>query len=858
MSGNRAYLPLTAGALSAALFALTVVRPELLSGALLLMSVLAGLACGAVALRADSPNQAPWALLGLGYLAAAAGYVTAGSTWPVVPGDVAQLLFAASALLVLTAIIGFATSDHEEWTAALLHGLLLTTIGWVAVWQFDPRHALTGRLRWQPSYEIVDTLGVVAGIVSVGVGLTLALRARQGGYRRVVIGIVWSAALSLIGTLAAYLPVDPAAWVRVSESGWLLSAITVLIVAAVATGLGETAPPVTVLDRHRDLVIVSVLIFVLLAALVLTARSSLDIATTYALTFLVGMLVCLHLVESSISRRLTEDLRRQERHMRLLVSETRDIIVELDRQGSVVFASEALRNILGRRLSDYLGQHVSTMIPDLSAGALSHLGYVPNAQVQPTLRVTSALATPQGAVVHAESVITPLSTGFLVAVRDVSERVGLQSRLQQVAYHDIPSGLANRARLDREVRNRLYEAASGEICLALLDLTTSNLVDEPISDETRDEVLRQVGRILRSEARTGDTVARFGDLRFAILFGQGTDASRTMAEAQRIVDAVNAPRLMADITLRAHAGVAVGSHTGLEVVRNAELALLQAQRKGTGAVVAFEPGMLQQFARTRDLRRRLARTPDADRWTVLYQPVIDLTSGAATGVEALLRWTDPEGDFFGIEEVIRLAEEFGSILAIGSWVMDQAVAQAAAWLEEGLPLSVAVNVSVRQLTAPDFADTVERVLADHALPAEYLVIEITETVVLEQTEQTISTLKALRSLGVRVAIDDFGTGYSGLANLRSLPLDILKIDRSFIQGLGESGGDEAVVAAVTRLGRELGLTITAEGIETRDQERRARALGITAAQGYLFARPIPAAEVTELIKARGEISSVRH
>ncbi|GMA21152.1 hypothetical protein [Arsenicicoccus piscis] len=138
----------------------------------------AGLRRGRAACRL--PNQAPWALLGLGYLAAAAGYVTAGSTWPVVPGDVAQLLFAASALLVLTAIIGFATSDHEEWTAALLHGLLLTTIGWVAVWQFDPRHALTGRLRWQPSYEIVDTLGVVAGIVSVGVGLTLALRARQG------------------------------------------------------------------------------------------------------------------------------------------------------------------------------------------------------------------------------------------------------------------------------------------------------------------------------------------------------------------------------------------------------------------------------------------------------------------------------------------------------------------------------------------------------------------------------------------------------------------------------------------------------------------------------------------------------
>lgn len=749
-------------------------------------------------------------------------------------------------------LLAFSARSAGELVSAVLQWSTLTTTALIGVWLLCEPTAV--RLADTPRHHatLVADLALILSAVAT-IEATLGALARHGRNRLAFAAIACGCAIGTVATGLAWLdratPDDPhAAHLLRMPQAWLI-----LLGALIALSAGRPGLRRALLDHTRDLTVISVItLLVVVGALLGRSGAGFDHTLSRALAALVCLLVCTHIYEARRHRSLTRSVEEQERHMRLLVSESRDIIIELDREGRLVFASEAIRNILGLRFNQLVGHPISEVIPELDDATLAHVVHAPKARIQPTMRVESVLTTSMGSVVHAESVVTPLARGYLVAVRDVSERVGLQSRLRQVTYHDTATGLPNRASLGIAIRHRLYEAA--EIGLVLVDLNPAGPSDNTVGDESHEELLRAVGRTLQSLVRPGDVVSRFSDHRFAVLLRAGTSSADALAEAERLVGRINDGEQLTDSDLMACASVAVGGHSGAEIIRNAELALRQAQLAGGGAVRLFEPPMLAQFARTRDLRRRLALTPDTDRWTVLYQPVINLQTGRTQGVEALLRWTDPEGDFIGIEEIIRLAEEFGSIIQIGSWVLDQAAAQAARWERTGRPLQVAVNVSVHQLTAPGFAQVVEEVLERHSLTPALLTLEITETVVLEQTDETIATLSELRELGVRIAIDDFGTGYSGLANIRSLPLDILKIDRMFIQGLGQGGSDEAVVNAVTHLGLELGLAITAEGIETPEQERLARALGITAAQGYLYARPLPAADVTALV-ARSDASA---
>ncbi|WP_409484459.1 putative bifunctional diguanylate cyclase/phosphodiesterase [Arsenicicoccus dermatophilus] len=820
-------------------------RPDLLGALTWAVAAVAALVAVVAALRSTGSMRAGWFCMALAMLADAYGnlmFTQGGGPAPVG----ASAAYAGSAQLLVLGLLTFGVTGRRELPTSALQAALAGCALWLLLWHLDPQALLTGHVTPGTPAALMVTAGLGGTMIAAFVSWLVVVPAHLGRSRAIQALLGLSILAALAGdvlTLAAH-----------SDGTWTLCQVLWVLQPALALGaaalvaLRPAAPPTrTLLAPYRDLVVVSLFVVTVVLLVMATMRpAGLDTHASQALCVSLLLLVGLHVHERWRGRQLASEAEEQARHMKLLVSETRDIIIELDPEGRVLFASAAMSTILGLRGSELGGKHISDVLPDVSPDVLSHLTYAPSARMQSTLRLESAITTATAAVVHVESVITPMASGFLVAVRDVTERVGLQSRLQQVTYRDVVTGLPNRSSLDRQVRHRLYEAASGEIFLLLVDIAPAGLADNTIGDDSREELLRTVARTMRGTLRPDDLLARFSDQRFAVLLAEGTPAHEALAQAHRLVDAVNRPDLVPDVTLRASGGLTLGGHTGLELVRNAELALRQASREGPGAVQIFEPTMLAQFARTRNLRRRLAHTPGTDRWTVLYQPIVNLRLEQVTGVEALLRWTDPEGDFIGIEEVIGLAEEFGSIIPIGTWVLEQAVAQARAWNDGGRRLTVAVNISVHQLVAPGFAATVQEILDASQLPPELLILEITETVVLEQTEETIATLEELRTLGIRVAIDDFGTGYSGLANLRSLPLDILKIDRTFVQGLGESGGDEAVVAAVSRLGRELGLTITAEGIETRAQEARARMLGITAAQGYLYARPLPPGQIGPL------------
>lgn len=820
-------------------------RPDLVTALTWIVAAVAALVAVVAALRSTGSLRAGWFCMALAMLGDAYGnlmFAQGGGPAPVV----ASAAYAVSAQLLVLGLLTFGVTRRRELPTTTLQASLAGCALWLLLWHLDPQAMLTGHATPGTPAALMVTAGLGGTVIAAFVSWLVVVPAHLGRSRAIQALLGLSILAALVGdvlTLAAH-----------SDSTWTLCQVLWVLQPALALGaaalvaLHPAEPPTrTLLAPYRDLVVVSLFVVTVVLLVMATMRpAGLDTHASQALCVTLLMLVGLHVHERRRGRQLASEAEEQARHMKLLVSETRDIIIELDREGRVLFASAALSTILGLRGSELAGKHISDVLPDVSPDVLSHLTYAPSARMQSTLRLESAITTATAAVVHVESVITPMASGFLVAVRDVTERVGLQSRLQQVTYRDVVTGLPNRTSLDRQVRHRLYEAASGEIFLLLVDIAPAGLADNTIGDDSREELLRTVARTMRASLRPDDLLARFSDQRFAVLLAEGTPGHEALAQSHRLVDAVNRPDLVPDVTLRASGGLTLGGHTGLELVRNAELALRQASREGPGVVQIFEPTMLAQFARTRNLRRRLAHTPGTDRWTVLYQPIVNLRLEQVTGVEALLRWTDPEGDFIGIEEVIGLAEEFGSIIPIGTWVLEQAVAQAREWNDGGRRLTVAVNISVHQLVAPGFAATVQEILDASQLPPELLILEITETVVLEQTEETIATLEELRTLGIRVAIDDFGTGYSGLANLRSLPLDILKIDRTFVQGLGESGGDEAVVAAVSRLGRELGLTITAEGIETRAQEARARMLGITAAQGYLYARPLPPGQIGPL------------
>jgi EAL domain-containing protein (putative c-di-GMP-specific phosphodiesterase class I) len=330
-----------------------------------------------------------------------------------------------------------------------------------------------------------------------------------------------------------------------------------------------------------------------------------------------------------------------------------------------------------------------------------------------------------------------------------------------------------------------------------------------------------------------------------------------MNVANRLIDAfrINFQVDGQDITVGASIGLAVaraGTETADELLRNADVAMYTAKSSGKNRVAVFEPTMHAAIVARHALSAELSRSLARGELAVHYQPIIDLQSGIAAGVEALVRWHHPTRGLVGPDEFIPLAEETGVILPIGSWVLEEACAQATRWASygrHGAGVSVTVNLSAQQLAEAPFVDDLRRILAKTGLPAERLILEMTETVMFHDTTTTVARLEAIRDLGVRIAIDDFGTGYSSLGYLRRFRVDVLKIAREFV-GSADSEEEWAFAGAIVALGRTLGLTIIAEGIEEEGQLERLRSLGCEYGQGYLFARPNDADTISEFLKIR--------
>jgi diguanylate cyclase (GGDEF)-like protein len=442
--------------------------------------------------------------------------------------------------------------------------------------------------------------------------------------------------------------------------------------------------------------------------------------------------------------------------------------------------------------------------------------------------------------------------GTVTTHQDITEQRRSEAKIAHMALHDPLTGLPNRAFLNEQLGHALPRAKRGEIlAVHLLDLDRFKSVNDTLGHHAGDKLLNLVAERLQFVARETDTVARMGGDEFAIVQVGIAQPSDATSLALRVIAEVSKPYDIDDhqVIIGTSVGIAVGPEDGLEadvLLRKADLALYRAKADGRGTFRFFEHQMDAQMQSRRalecDLRRALVR----QEFELHYQPMVDLERNDIKGFEALLRWRHPHKGLIAPGEFIGLAEEIGVIVPLGEWVIRQACAAAATWPDD---LEVAVNLSPLQFATPGLAQIVASALAASGLQPARLELEITESALLHNSEDTLDTLYQLRTLGVRIAMDDFGTGYSSLSYLQSFPFDKIKIDRSFIKDVSDGVGSLNIVRAVAAMARGLGMKTTAEGVETPEQLEIVRAEGCTEMQGYLFSKPLAAGELERLYLA---------
>jgi diguanylate cyclase (GGDEF)-like protein len=453
----------------------------------------------------------------------------------------------------------------------------------------------------------------------------------------------------------------------------------------------------------------------------------------------------------------------------------------------------------------------------------------------------------------ANQVAVALENGHLE--RSLAELSRLKEQLRFQAYHDPLTGLANRSLFVERVAERLASGSQARMPSVLfLDLDDFKMVNDTLGHAAGDRLLIDVTERLRGILRTDDLAARLGGDEFAVLLDDTPDLAKSVQVAERIIESLRGLFLVggSEVQVGGSIGIAAartGQERADELLRNADVAMYTAKRLGKNRVATFEPTMHAAIVARHELSAELSRSLGRGELVLLYQPIMDLRTGVATGIEALVRWRHPSRGLLGPNEFIPLAEETGLIVSLGSWVLEEACRQTAEWSATdsvGRPLTVTVNLAAQQLQEADFVSRLTELLERTGLEPSQLVLEMTETVIFHDSSTTIGRLEEIRALGVRIAIDDFGTGYSSLGYLRRFHVDILKIAKEFI-GQTDSPDEWPFAAAIVALGRALGMTIVAEGIEEPGQLAHLRGLGCELGQGYLFALPLDQAEATEFL-----------
>jgi diguanylate cyclase (GGDEF)-like protein/PAS domain S-box-containing protein len=568
---------------------------------------------------------------------------------------------------------------------------------------------------------------------------------------------------------------------------------------------------------------------------------------------------------------LTETVVRSETEARFsaLVQHSSDVIFVLDPDTTIQYASPSVERILsyppsqlvGRRLTDYIpADDCELVLPVMASPASRSL----EASEALGFRVRHA----DGRWLDTECSVTnllenPAVRGMVVNLREITERKRFESELTHQAFHDQVTGLANRALFSDRVKHALSRRPEHgrPIAVLLLDLDKFKSVNDTFGHFTGDGLLRTIAARLESAVRVGDTVARVGGDEFAILLEDVEHETRVPGVVERLLEEVRVPLSVEgrEVSLRCSIGIAMASPTAEvadtadEILRNADVAMYEAKHAGGDTHRHFAAEMHARVLEQLELRAELKAAIDHDDLTLAYQPIVDLATDEIAGCEALLRWEHKERGMISPGVFIPVAEDSGLIVPLGRWVLAQACHDAVAF-DRAWPSQrrrrMSVNVSARQLQRPEIVDEVRDALRASGLDPRRLVLEITESMMIDDVELAIERLQSLRDLGVLVAIDDFGTGYSSLNYIRRLPINILKIDKSFIDSVDGDDEESKLTMAIIDLARVLGLRCVAEGVERPEQRDRLKELNCGYAQGFLLARPMSAEALSELLGAR--------
>jgi diguanylate cyclase (GGDEF)-like protein/PAS domain S-box-containing protein len=782
----------------------------------------------------------------------------------------ADSFYLTDSLLTLTALLSFPLARRtrlERWKF-LLDAAMVLVGGAVAIWYFSIRPAAAS----QESSLVVTLLAFAYPLASMLVLLgvtTVLLRGPIDGNRKAFGLLVTGVSVGVVADLTFNL-------VQLEVGGrtanWADAVFMICYVMLIYSAelywrqpvarQATSAVPFTRFQPVSPLPYLAVgTTYVLLLVGALRPWTDPISGLVVGALLITGLVVLRQLLTVRENVRLLAEhsARQNEARFRSLVQHSSDVIIITRSDGTIRFVSPSAMRVFDYDPAAMLRQTVPELLhPDDRERAAT---FFRDAAQAPGVSgpVEWRFRQPDGSWLHAEILATnllhdPTVKGIVLNTRDVSERRRLEEQLIHQAFHDPLTGLANRALFRDRVSHALALAQrrGSPVTVLFLDLDDFKKVNDSLGHAEGDRLLKAAAERFLACARSADTVARLGGDEFAILI-EGGDGSEGLPD--RVAAAMSHPFSLSGNQVRVTASIGVASasldETADDLLRNADMAMYAAKRRGKGHAETYESRMYADIRERLDLEAALRAAIERRELTLFYQPIVNLQSGGIYGVEALLRWEHPQFGRLLPQHFVPLAEETGLIVQLGSWVLGEACRQLQVWRAAypEIPLAVSVNISGRQLQGSGLADALRQTLTSSGVEPSSVVLEITESVLMQQTDGVLERLQQLKGFGVRLAIDDFGTGYSSLSYLQRFPIDILKIAKPFVEEVGQGADRSALARAIVGLGDTLKLQTIAEGIERAEQRAALIELGCTLGQGHHFWPALSAAAIEELLSA---------
>lgn len=580
----------------------------------------------------------------------------------------------------------------------------------------------------------------------------------------------------------------------------------------------------------------------------------LDYAVVFGILF-IAVIIAL-VARNHHLKQLLNQSKVERSHIQALVDSIPDLTWVKDKNSRFLMVNQQFSRVFGMSTQDILGKTDADLSePDVAKRYMADDELV--MRTKEVLQREERVASPGGHETWAETVKVPVIgprgdvVGTAGIARDISERKRNERQMRHLAHHDALTDLPNRVLLELKVKKILgsHEAEHDSLVVLFIDLDNFKIINDTVSHSIGDQVLIELANRLRKVARKDDIVARIGGDEFVVVLPfTNLESGKLFIEKLQaeLTKSVHIENMSFDATLSI--GVSCYPENGTDcwsLIQNADLAMYHAKHTGKNQVAVFTQFLADRSIQAMTLETRLSDALSKHEFEIYYQPKISTQTWKIVGVEALLRWNDHvTGTVLLPDEFIPTAERSGLILKLGEWLINDALRQLAAWREQGIEIPMSINISAVQMHQNRMTDNIKRGLARHGLPGNLLELELTESVVMENSEKIINNLENIRDQGISISIDDFGTGYSNLAYLSRFPLTCLKIDRIFVQNIHEEKHHVQVASAIVEMAKSMELSVVAEGVESVEELKILNSLGVDLVQGYLFEKPLPVAEVT--------------